>query len=133
MLKISFSDTHIALEQLAATAEAVVAQRSILALRLGQSVYAQTGRGSLLLPDSMPGIATFLETVQGHEDITAATSEEGWLEISLAGIWIAMTATRDHGILLVNLGSTLEQQLIQLWQRSLSWVVEPSPLPKACR
>jgi len=133
MLKISFSDTNIALEQLATTAEVILAQRSILALRVGQSIYAQTGRGSLLLPDSIPGIATFLETVRGYEDISTATCEEGWLEISLAGIWIATTATSDHGILLVNLDLTLERQLIQLWQRSLFWVVENRHLPKACR
>jgi hypothetical protein len=132
MLKIAYSDTTITLEQLHITAEEMVAQRSTLALRVGQPICVQLGGGSLLLPATMPGIAAFVEAIKGCDQVMVAPCDYGWLEISLPGIWIAATATSEQGILLVvALNVHLEQQLIQLWQQSLAWSVEASSLPKA--
>ena len=132
MLKLFYSDTDITIEQLAITPEAFVAQRSVFALRVGQSVFAQTGRGSLLLPAAMPGVTAFVRTAEGNAALTVEFCDQGWLEVTLQGIWMASTATGEQGILAVTLGDDLEQQLATLWRCSLSWVPVEQPLPKAC-
>jgi hypothetical protein len=132
MLKISYSDTNIAIEQLTITPEALVAQRSVFALRVGQSIFVQVGRGSLLLPAEMPGVSAFLRISESSANLTVAPCDCAWLEVTLQGIWIATTATHEQGILAVELGNEREHQLAHLWRRSLSWAPAENPLPKAC-
>lgn len=132
MLKIFYSDTDITLEQLATTPEAFVAQRSVFALRVGQSMFVQAGRGSLLLPTKMPGVTAFWRHAEGNQSLTIDPCDYAWVEVTLEGIWMARTATSEQGSLVVDLGEQTEWQLVNLWRCSLRWMPIEQPLPKAC-
>ncbi|MGB3311171.1 MAG: alr0857 family protein [Nodosilinea sp.] len=123
MLKLTYSDADLLVEQLDLSVEAVVTQRSIVALRAGQPLFVQPGYGAFALPADLPGVARLKALGQGAIDV--APCDTDWLEITLRGTWLTNTATRVEGILVADLGRTLEGQLVDLWRRSLSWVAAP--------
>lgn len=123
MLKLTYSDTDLLIEQLDLTVEAVVTQRSIVALRAGQPLVVQPGYGAFALPADLPEVATLKTVGQGAIDI--APCDVDWLEVTLRGTWLANDAFSAEGILVADLGVALERQLVVLWQRSLTWVAAP--------
>ncbi|WP_035985242.1 alr0857 family protein [Leptolyngbya sp. KIOST-1] len=123
MLKLTYSDADLLVEQLDLTVEAMVAQRSIVALRAGQPLVVQPGYGAFALPADLPEVATLKTLAQGAIDI--APCDTDWLEVTLRGTWLAENATSAEGILVAELGDALEQQLVALWQRSLTWAAAP--------
>lgn len=123
MLKLTYSDADLLIEHLDLTVEAMVTQRSLVALRAGQPLVVQPGYGAFALPADLPGIAALKAGSQGAIDI--APCDIDWLEVTLRGTWLADNAASAEGILVVELGLQLESQLVALWQRSLSWVAAP--------
>lgn len=118
MLKITYSDSDIRVEQLAITLETVVAQRSVVALRSGQSLLLQPGYGSLTLPTHLPGWGSLHNHAQQGDHVAIAPCDADWLEVTLSGIWLADSPTSEEGILLADLGDSLERQIIALWHLS---------------
>ncbi len=123
MLKLTYSDADLLIEHLDLTVEAMVTQRSLVALRAGQPLVVQPGYGAFALPTKLPGIAALKAECQGAIDI--APCDIDWLEVTLRGTWLADNTTSAEGILVVELGFALEGQLVTLWQRSLNWVTAP--------
>ncbi|PSR18615.1 hypothetical protein C8255_06495 [filamentous cyanobacterium CCP3] len=123
MLKLTYSDADLLVEQLDLTVEAVVAQRSIVALRAGQPLVVQPGYGAFALPADLPGVAGLKAVGQGAIDI--APCDIDWLEVTLRGTWLADSALSAEGILVAELGVALERQIVALWQHSLNWVAAP--------
>ncbi|MBD1873596.1 hypothetical protein H6F75_08885 [Nodosilinea sp. FACHB-131] len=123
MLKLTYSDADLLIEHLDLTVEAMVTQRSLVALRAGQPLVVQPGYGAFALPADLPGIAALKAGSQGAIDI--APCDIDWLEVTLRGTWLTDHAASAEGILVAELGSQLESQLVALWQRSLSWVAAP--------
>ena len=132
MLKLSYLETEIVVEQLTLTTEAVVAQRSVLALRVGQPLMVQQSYGSFLLPTSLPGASALSKWAESVADIEVDRCDLDWLEVTFRGIWIAETPTSDQGILVVELEADLEQAIVRLWQRSQVWLTEMPRCPKLC-
>lgn len=123
MLKLTYSDADLLIEHLNLTVEAMVTQRSLVALRAGQPLVVQPGYGAFALPANLPEIAAVKAGCQGAIDI--APCDIDWLEVTLRGTWLADNAVSAEGILVVELGYQLEAQLVALWQRSLNWVAAP--------
>lgn len=123
MLKLTYSDADLLIEYLDLTVEAMVTQRSLVALRAGQPLVVQPGYGAFALPTQLPGIAALKAEGQGAIDI--APCDIGWLEVTLRGTWLTDNATSAEGILVAELGPALERQLVVLWQHSLNWMVAP--------
>ncbi|MBD2231766.1 alr0857 family protein [Phormidium tenue] len=123
MLKLTYSDADLLIEHLDLTVEAMVTQRSLVALRAGQPLVVQPGYGAFALPADLPGITALKAGCQGAIDI--APCDIDWLEVTLRGTWLTDNAASAEGILVVELGLQLEAQLVALWQRSLSWVAAP--------
>jgi hypothetical protein len=121
MLKLTYSDADLSLEYLAFTLEAMVAQRSIVAVRAGQPMVVQPGYGSFTLPGDLPGIAA----LRAERAIDLSACDRDWVEITLRGTWLADGTGDTEGILVVELGPALEHQLVTLWQQSLRWVATP--------
>lgn len=133
MLKITYTETDIAIEQLTMTAEAVVSQRSILAIRIGQPIVVQPSYGSLLFPAQVSGMMSFLKLAETTPGLAISPCEPGWFEVTLQGFWISEKINSDQGILVVELeDDCLEQQIVHVWQLSLAWTPEAKSLPKAC-
>lgn len=123
MLKLTYSDADLLIEHLNLTVEAMVTQRSLVALRAGQPLVVQPGYGAFALPADLPGITVLKAGGQGAIDISPC--DIGWLEVTLRGTWLADNAASAEGILVVELGFQLEAQLVALWQHSLNWVAAP--------
>ncbi|MGB3203170.1 MAG: alr0857 family protein [Nodosilinea sp.] len=123
MLKLTYSDADLLVERLDLTVEAVVTQRSLVALRAGQPLTVQPGYAAFALPADLPGVARLQAAGQGAIDV--APCDTNWLEITLRGTWLANSATSAEGILVADLGLSLENQLVDLWQRSLCWAAAP--------
>ncbi|WOD40670.1 alr0857 family protein [Nodosilinea sp. E11] len=118
MLKLTYSDADLLIEQLNLSVEAMVAQRSIVALRAGRPLMVQPGAGSFALP-------AILASPLAESGLEMAPCDYGWLEITLQGTWLSDDSACAEGILVVELGAALERQIAALWQRSLSWVAAP--------
>ncbi|NJL45149.1 MAG: hypothetical protein HC922_04090 [Leptolyngbyaceae cyanobacterium SM2_3_12] len=118
------------IEQLRLTVEAAVAQRSVVALRAGQPMVVQPTWGSFLLPADLPGVEALTQTSRSRVELC----DRHWLEVTLAGIWVAPSSTSDEGILMAELGEALEGQIVWLWQRSQAQTVRncAQGLPKPC-
>lgn len=131
MLKITYSDSDIRVEQLAIAIETVVAQRSVVALRSGQSLLLQPGYGSLTLPTHLPGWDPLHNQAQHEDHVAIAPCDADWLEVTLRGIWLSDSPTSEEGILLADLGEALERQIIALWHlsRHETEALSSSPLP----
>jgi hypothetical protein len=117
MLKITYSDVEPFIEGVAQAVEAVVAQRSLVALRSGQPLWIQASHGSLPFPARGPGVNALVQAAR-RQGLAVTVCDADWLEITLPGTWIADSPTSDHGILLVTgLEDALERQLLSLGQR----------------
>lgn len=116
MLKISYFDSGLALEQVAGTVDTLVAHHALVAARLGQTVVVQASRGSVPLPAHLPGLAT-LAAACGTGPMTLAPCDRQWLELSLPGLWIAQPHSHQ-GILVVECDPALEGLVLSLWQQA---------------
>ncbi|MBD2257943.1 alr0857 family protein [Pseudanabaena sp. FACHB-2040] len=139
MLKITYTDTGLILEQVAQTVEALVAQRMLLTLRLGQSIAVQPTYASLPLPADLPGMAYLQQLSRQTEAIAIDRCDSesddlscSWLEVTIHGVWIAESASSDEGIFVTELEKSLEQQLMALWQQAQRRYASARRVPKVC-
>ncbi|NJL49144.1 MAG: hypothetical protein HC929_18855 [Leptolyngbyaceae cyanobacterium SM2_5_2] len=124
MLKITYSESDLLVEQVALTVEILVAQRSVVALRAGQPLVMQPGYGSFTLPADLPGVEVLTYTSHYRGMLEVVPCDAHCLEVTLRGTWFSNSLTSEEGILVTELGHTLERQLVTLWQLSMSRMVE---------
>jgi hypothetical protein len=124
MLKITYFDSDLLVEQVALSVEILVAQRSVVALRAGQPLVMQPGYGSFTLPADLPGVEVLAYTARYRGALDVVPCDAHCLEVTLRGTWIADSLTSEEGILVAELGHTLERQLAALWRLSVSQMVE---------
>jgi hypothetical protein len=118
MIKITYLEDGICVEHLPKSAEVWKADRILLSLRAGISVYAESGIGSLVFPISplyLEGLAKLAET----ELIYISPCDEDYVEVSLLGMWVAESEESEEGIFVCNLSCDNEYLLSRLWQESL--------------
>jgi hypothetical protein len=127
MLKITYSDSNVLVEQLAIAVEVMVAQRSVVALRAGQPLVLQPGYGSLTFPAHLPGVESLTYLSHSRGLVEVAPCDTDWLEVTLRGTWMADSFASEEGILMAELGDTLERQLLSLWRLGLGRVEEDCP------
>ncbi len=132
MLKITYTETGIAIEQLTISPEAIIAQRSILALRVGRPMAVQPGYGTLLLSTRVKETMALLQSDEFAPNLTLAPCEPGWFEVTLQGLWIAEFPNSEQGLFIVELASHLEQKIADGWRQSLAWHQVPAQLPNPC-
>lgn len=132
MLKITYTDTGLLLEQVAQTVEAMVAQRTLLALRLGQPIAIHTTYASLPLPVDLIGMPYLLQLADKTEAIEVDRCDLNWLEVTLSGVWMAESSTSDEGIFVTELEIALEKHLLSVWQQAQSRqrMGEPQGVPR---
>ncbi|WP_017297590.1 alr0857 family protein [Nodosilinea nodulosa] len=116
MLKLTYSDADFLIEHLDVTVEAMVTQRSLVAVRAGQPLVVQPGYGAFALPADLPGVAAL--KARGRGAIDVGPCDIDWLEVTLRGTWLADNSAAAEGILVAELGPELEQHLVTLWERS---------------
>jgi len=125
MLKLTYVDDGLIMEQIAAPLEVLVAQRVMLALRTGQTLHVEPGRAAFLLPNDVPGLGHLVGELNATQvtDVTLAPVDEDFIEVSLDGHWIAASAQADEGMFIAALPVRLEYYVHKLWQVTQGQVI----------
>jgi hypothetical protein len=124
MLKLTYAETELQLERLAVSLEEVVAQRAVLALRLGRSLYLEVGRAAFLLAVNTPGLSQLEAAIrqEAHAQINLSPVDEAFVEVSLQGSWLADCSEAETGIFLATYGDRIEFFIHKLWLASQSHI-----------
>lgn len=120
MLKLTYTETDVRLECLPVAMEEFVAQRTVLAMRLGQGAIVQPGWASFLLPVGLFALDR-LETAarqEAPESIELCVADDEFVEVSLRGSWLAIDAETCKGVFAATLSPHCEMLVSQLWERS---------------
>jgi hypothetical protein len=112
MLKVVYAAESITVTCLAGRLERLVAQRSVLAVRLGQSLHIQKGIATLLLPLDLDGIEDLGTELNPYPVDTEC------LEVSLPGVWLAQELEVPEGVFLSVLQPATEVLLAMLWKKA---------------
>jgi hypothetical protein len=115
MLKIVYTADSITVTCLAGHLERLVAQRSVLAVRLGESFHIQQGIATLLLPLDLAGIEEL------GAELNPYPVDAECLEVSLPGVWLAQDLEVPEGVFLAVLQPATEVLLSMLWQKAQLW------------
>jgi hypothetical protein len=116
------------MERVMTSPELAIAQRVVLAMRLGQSLQVEPGHASFLLPADVPELKE-LELTLGLEcrgRVTVMPVDDEFVEVSLSGSWIAESKEAHEGMFLTVLSDSLSETLrervelliYKLWQMS---------------
>lgn len=124
MLKLTYTEAGLHLERVTQPLEAWVACRVILAVRLGQSLYLETGRAAFLLPADVPELPTLCTLIRQEPGNAIALDEIGLdlVEVSLKGTWMAADTQAHEGTFIVMVSDRLEVLLSMLWQKTQTHV-----------
>jgi len=123
MLKLTYTEAGLHFERVVSSSlEVLVAQRVILALRAGQPLHIEPGKASFLMPIDTPGLR-YLEKmlkVEASQGVVVAAIDHNYVEISLAGSWIAESAEAHAGMLVTTFSDQTEFFVYKLWQATQS-------------
>ncbi len=120
MLKLTYTEADVRLECLPVALEDFVSQRTVLAVRLGQSAIVQPGWASFLLPAGLFALDR-LETAarkEAPEAIELCVADDEFVEVSVRGSWLAIDADTCDGVFAATLSPHCEMLISQLWERS---------------
>ncbi|HEY9618503.1 MAG TPA: alr0857 family protein [Microcoleaceae cyanobacterium] len=118
MLKLNYTESGLYMERVAAPLEVLVAQRVVIALRAGKTLFVQPGRASFLIPTDAPGLAQ-LELalkLEQTETISIFPVDDEFMEVSVQGSWIAETVDAEEGTFITTFSDRSEFFVYKLWQ-----------------
>ncbi|WP_016950837.1 alr0857 family protein [Anabaena sp. PCC 7108] len=120
MLKLTYTEGSFYLECLTPSIEEWVAQRVILALRVGQPLHFEPSTASFLLPVDLPGVERLKTEVQRHdgEIIALCTCDADYLEVTLQGSWLSDGSEDAVGVFVTMMSYQTEFFLYKLWYES---------------
>jgi hypothetical protein len=120
MLKLTYTQSGLQLERVGASLEVLVAQRVLLALRTGETLHVEPGYAAFLLPDGISGLGQLEFAIKQEPslEISITSVNDGFVEVSLRGSWIATTVNAHEGVFIAALGDCTEFFLYKLWQKS---------------
>jgi hypothetical protein len=136
MLKLNYTDVGLFMERTMTNPELLIAQRVLLAMRLGRSLHVEPGRASFLLPADIPQLKVL--EIALHQEygsvVTLIVVDEEFVEVGLSGSWIAEDKDAHEGMFLTmmsdSLSETLREQIecfiYKLWQMSEAHISSPA-------
>ncbi|MBD2771590.1 alr0857 family protein [Iningainema tapete] len=129
MLKLTYTETSFYLECLAQSLEQWVAQRVILALRIGHRLCVESSTASFLLPVDLPGVEVLEQIVKrdDREIIALSVCDTEYLEVTLQGSWLSDGSTEADGVFVTTMSDRTEFFLHKLWleaHKSADLVIE---------
>ncbi|MDX2243920.1 MAG: hypothetical protein NW224_24855 [Leptolyngbyaceae cyanobacterium bins.302] len=136
MLKLNYTDVGLYMERTMTNPELLIAQRILLAIRLGRSLHIEPGRASFLLPADIPELEV-LEMALHQEYgsvVTLIAVDEDFVEVGLSGSWIAENKDAHEGMFLTMMSDSLSETLrertefliYKLWQMSEAHISSPA-------
>ncbi|MGL6345252.1 MAG: alr0857 family protein [Waterburya sp.] len=117
MLKITYLKEGIYLESLDESLETWKANRILVSLQAGMSIYVELGTACLILPSKMLYMKD-LAILEAQELLEITPCDEEYMEISLSGTWIAKDEHSEEGIFVCAFDGSSEQLLYKSWQKS---------------
>jgi hypothetical protein len=120
MLKLNYTDVGLYMERTMTNPELLIAQRVLLAMRLGRSLHVEPGRASFLLPVDIPeleGLEMALQREYGSAVSLIAVDEE-FVEVGISGSWIAEDKDAHEGMFLTVMSDRTEFLICKLWRMS---------------
>ena len=120
MLKFTYTENTFNLEQLARSLEELVTGRTIVAMRVGQSVVVEPSTASFLLPANLPGLENLEAEALRDESETIALSvaDAEYVEVSLRGTWLAANSEAEEGVFVTSLRDRAEFYILKCWQEA---------------
>ena len=119
MLKLTYTETGLRLERLSVPLETWVAQRVAMTLCAGQRLFLEPSRASFFLPTQNAQIPRLEELSAVYRaSISIAQVDEGWVEVSLKGSWIAESSDAHEGLFITAFSDAVEANLYRLWHSS---------------
>jgi hypothetical protein len=129
MLKLNYTDVGLYMERTMTNPELLIAQRVLLAMRLGRllqrgncfaPLHVEPGRASFLLPADIPQLKVLEMAL--HQDygsvVTLIAVDEEFVEVGLSGSWIAEDKDAHEGMFLTVMSDRTEFLTYKLWQMS---------------
>jgi hypothetical protein len=118
MLKLTYTDFGLHLERVTTSVEAAVAQRVVLAMRMGQTLHVEPSRAAFLLPIATPGLDALARLLRVEQNWAIAIDpvDDECVEVCLQGSWIAATADAHEGMFVVELSEQTEFFVYRLWK-----------------
>lgn len=117
MLKITYLKEGIYLESLHESLEAWKANRILVSLQAGMSIYVESSIACLILPSKMLYLKD-LAILEAQELLEITPCDEEYIEISLSGTWIAKDENSEEGVFVCAFNYSSEQLLYKSWQES---------------
>ncbi len=117
MLKITYLEDQIYLEHLSRSVEAWKADRILVNLSAGVSIYVESSIASLILPINLFELRN-IRKLAATELIDIILCDHKYIEIALSGTWVAQSETSESGIFVCELSPESECFLYKLWQES---------------
>ncbi|QKQ76058.1 alr0857 family protein [Nostoc sp. TCL240-02] len=120
MLKLTYTENSFDLEFITLSLEEWVAQRVILALRVGQSLCIEPSTASFLLPVDLPGVEVLKAEVKrdDREIIALCASDTQYMEVTLQGSWLSDSSKDAVGVFFTTMSDRAEFFLHKLWQEA---------------
>lgn len=120
MLKLNYTEVGLYMERTMTSLELLIAQRVVLAMRLGQSLHIEPGRASFLLPVDIPELQQLEMALRQEYQPTATVLpvDDQFVEVSLKGSWVADSQEAHEGMFLTMLSDRTEFFIYKLWQMS---------------
>ncbi|MEH2150188.1 alr0857 family protein [Nostoc sp.] len=122
MLKLTYTESSFDLECVTLSLEEWVAQRVILALRVGQSFCIEPTTASFLLPVDLPGVEVLRAEVKrdDREIIALCACDAEYMEVTLQGSWLSASSKDSVGVFATTMSDRAEFFLHKLWQEAQS-------------
>jgi hypothetical protein len=129
MLKLTYSEFGLRLEQIDESFEQWIAQRSILALRMGNSICLQPGNASFLVSaNAMTANVNLDRITNPHSAISFCCVDEDFYEVNIAGVWLFKNSNGTEATFATGLDPQAESFVQQLWKISQKEVPTHSEL-----
>ncbi|MCC5642294.1 hypothetical protein LC607_04800 [Nostoc sp. CHAB 5824] len=120
MLKLTYTESSFYLECLTLSLEEWVAQRVILALRVGQGFCIEPSTASFLLPVDLPGVEVLKAEVKRDDRgiIALSACDAEYMEVTLRGSWLLDSSKDAVGVFFTTMSDHAEFFLHKLWQEA---------------
>ncbi|MBD2412679.1 hypothetical protein FACHB389_32395 [Nostoc calcicola FACHB-389] len=120
MLKLTYTENSFYLEFITQSLEEWVAQRVILALRVGQTLSVEPSTASFLLPVDLPGVEMLKVEVKrdDREIIALCVCDSEYVEVTLRGSWLSYGSEDAVGVFVTTMSDRAEFFLHKLWQEA---------------
>jgi hypothetical protein len=122
MLKLTYTDNGLHIEQANAPIDILVAQRVVLAMRAGLSLCVQPGQASFLIPARAKGLVLLEHALvnAGPHGVSLTIVDAEFVEVSVSGSWLAADRDGEEGMFLTEMAEAIEYLLYDLWQATQS-------------